>query len=179
MSTPLRPRLEGSVQSEEKYNRYTTLLYGLTFQRVSVDPNSLVIDPTLIALYSKPVFIAMPTFTAVRDRRDDPIDPTKGSYNALNLGLATSALGSQTNFGRVLFDNSTYYSFKKNWVFARRTQIGIEKPYGTNNFINPKICRPTLCRWKPRRFRCRSCSSPAAATRCAASPSIRPDLATR
>jgi outer membrane protein assembly factor BamA len=128
-------RLEGAVQAEQRYNRFTTLIYGLSFQRVSVDPNSLVIDPTLIALYSKPVFIAMPTFTGVRDKRDDPINPTKGSYNALNLGLATSALGSQTNFGRVLLDNSTYYTFAKHWVLARRTQIGIEKPYGTNNFI--------------------------------------------
>ncbi len=80
---------------------------------MSIDPNSLVIDPTLIALYSKPVFIAMPTFTMVRDRRDNPIDPHKGSYNALNLGLATSALGSQTNFGRVLVDNSTYYHLQE------------------------------------------------------------------
>jgi outer membrane protein insertion porin family len=129
-------RLEGTVQVEQRYNRFTTFLYGLAFDRVSIDPNSLVIDPTLIALYSKPVFIAMPTFTGVRDKRDNPIDPTKGSYNALNLGLATSALGSETNFGRVLLDNSTYYTFKKHWVLARRTQIGIEKPYGTNNFIN-------------------------------------------
>jgi outer membrane protein insertion porin family len=129
-------RLEGELQAEQRYNRFTTLIYGLTFQRVAIDPNSLVIDPTLIALYSKPVFIAMPTFTMVRDRRDDPINPKKGSYNAMNLGLATSALGSQTNFGRILLDNSTYYTVKKNWVIARRTQIGIEKPYGTNNFID-------------------------------------------
>ncbi len=128
-------RVEGALQAEQRFNRFTTLIYGLTFQRVAIDPNSLVIDPTLIALYSKPVFIAMPTFTMVRDRRDDPINPKKGSYNAVNLGLATSALGSQTNFGRVLFDNSTYYTVKKNWVIARRTQIGIEKPYGTNDFI--------------------------------------------
>jgi outer membrane protein assembly complex protein YaeT len=136
-------REEGAVQAEQRLNRYTTFLYGLTFQRVAVDANSLVIDPTLILLYSKPVFIAMPTFTGVRDRRNDAINPTRGSYNALNLGLATSALGSQTNFGRVLLDNSTYYTFKKNWVFARRTQIGIEKPYGTNNFINLKELSPT------------------------------------
>lgn len=129
-------RLEGALQAEQRYNRFTTLIYGLTFQRVAIDPNSLVIDPTLIALYSKPVFIAMPTFTMLRDRRDDPINPKKGSYNAMNLGLATSALGSQTNFGRILLDNSTYYTFKKKWVIARRTQIGIEKPYGTNNFID-------------------------------------------
>jgi outer membrane protein assembly complex protein YaeT len=128
-------RVGGSVQVEERYNRYTSLLYGLSFQRVSVDTNSLVIDPTLISLYTNPVFIAMPTMTMVRDKRDDPINPTKGSYNAVNLGLATSALGSQTNFGRVLFTNSTYYTFAKHWVFARQTQIGIEKPYGTNDFL--------------------------------------------
>ncbi len=129
-------RLEGAVQAEQRFNRYTTFLYGLTFQRVAIDPNSLVIDPTYISLYSNPVFIAMPTFTAVRDRRDDPINPTKGSYGALNLGVATSALGSQTNFARVLLDNSTYYSFGRHWVFARRTQIGIEKPFGTNDFLD-------------------------------------------
>ena len=70
-------RLEGAVQAEQRYNRFTTFLYGLTFQRVAIDPNSLVIDPTLITLYSNPVFIAMPTFTMVRDRRDDPINPTQ------------------------------------------------------------------------------------------------------
>jgi outer membrane protein assembly complex protein YaeT len=136
-------RLEGSVQAEQKYSRTVTLAYGLSFQRVAIDPNSLVIDPNLIALYSKPVFIAMPTFTMVMDRRDDPINPTKGTYNALNMGLATSALGSQTNFGRVLIDNSSYYTFKKRWVFARRTQIGIEKPYGTNDFLNLGGLPPT------------------------------------
>jgi outer membrane protein insertion porin family len=50
------------------------------------------------------------------------------------LGLATSALGSESNFGKILFQNSTYYTFKKKWVFARNTQIGIERPYGTNYY---------------------------------------------
>jgi len=135
-------RLEGSISAEERVNRYLTFAYGLSFQRVAVDKNSLVIDPVLIALYSKPVFIAMPTITMVRDRRDNAINPTKGSYTAVNGGLATSALGSETNFGRVLIDNSTYYKFKKNWVLARRTQIGIEKPYGTNDFLDLESLHP-------------------------------------
>jgi len=129
-------RLGGAVQVQQRFNRFTTFAYGLSFQRVSVDPHSLVIDPALIALYSKPVFIAMPTFTMARDKRDDPINPSKGSYTAVNMGLASSALGSETNFARALLENSTYYTFKKRWVFARRTQIGIEKPYGTNDFLN-------------------------------------------
>ena len=128
-------RLEGTLQAEQKYSRATTLLYRLSFQRVAIDPNSLVIDPTLVPLYSKPVRLAIPSFTYVRDTRDNPIDSHKGSYNIADLGLATSALGSEANFGKVLLQNSTYRTFKKRWVFARSTQIGILHPYGTNNFL--------------------------------------------
>ena len=129
-------RLDGTLQAEEKYSRRTTLFYRMSYQRVAVDPNSLVIDPTLIPLYSKPVRLAIPSFTYVRDTRDNPIDSTKGTYNIVDLGLATSALGSEANFGKVLLQNSSYYRFKKKWVFARNTQIGILHPYGTNNFLS-------------------------------------------
>ncbi len=129
-------RLDGTLQAEDKYSRAVTLFYRMSYQRVSVDPNSLVIDPTLIPLYSKPVFLAIPSFTYVRDTRDNPIDSHKGSYNIVDLGLATSALGSEANFGKVLLQNSTYYKIKKRWVFARSTQIGILHPYGTNNFLS-------------------------------------------
>ena len=127
-------RLEGSLGAEQRYSRATTFLYRMTCQRVKVDPASLVIDPGLIPLYAQPVTIAMPSVTWVRDRRDNPVDTKKGSYNLLDLGLATSALGSQSNFGKVLFQNSTYYTFHKKWVLARNTQIGIEHPYGTNYY---------------------------------------------
>jgi outer membrane protein insertion porin family len=129
-------RLDGTLQAEQRYNRAITLLYRLSYQRVSVDPNSLVIDPTLIPLYSKPVRLAIPSFTYVRDTRDNPIDSHKGSYNIADLSLATSVLGSEASFGKVLVQNSTYYTFKKRWVFARNTQIGILHPYGTNNFLS-------------------------------------------
>ncbi len=129
-------RLGTTVAAEQKYSRTTTLLYRMSYERQSIDPNSLVIDPTLIPLYSKPVRLAIPSFTYVRDTRDNPIDSTKGSYNIVDLGLATSALGSEANFGKVLLQNSTYYRFKKRWVFARNTQIGILHPYGTNDFLS-------------------------------------------
>jgi outer membrane protein insertion porin family len=137
-------RLEGSVQFEQRYSRFTTLLYRMSYQRVRVDPNSLVIDPNLIPLYSQPVRIAMPSTTYIRDKRDNPIDSTRGSYTAWDFGVATSALGSQSNFTRTLLDNSSYYTIKKRWVLARRTQIGIERPYGKNFYGtgNPETAIP-------------------------------------
>jgi outer membrane protein insertion porin family len=127
-------RLEGAFGAEQRYSRATTFLYRMTYQRVRVDAASLVIDPGLIPLYSRPVRIAMPSFTWVRDKRDNPVDTHKGSYNLLDTGLATSALGSESNFAKFLFQNSTYYTFHKRWVFARNTQIGLERPYGTNYY---------------------------------------------
>ena len=137
-------RLEGSVQVEQRYSRFTTLLYRMSYQRLRVDPNSLVIDPNLIPLYSQPVLVAMPSFTYIRDRRDSPIESTRGSYTAWDVGVATSALGSQSNFARTLIDNSSYYRIKKHWVLARRTQVGIEYPYGTNFYGtgNPETAIP-------------------------------------
>ena len=137
-------RLEGSAQIEQRYSRFTTLLYRMSYQRLRVDPNSLVIDPNLIPLYSQPVLVAMPSFTYIRDRRDNPIESTRGSYTAWDVGIATSALGSQSNFTRTLIDNSSYYTIKKHWVLARRTQIGIERPYGKNFYGtgNPETAIP-------------------------------------
>ena len=128
-------RLSGTLSAEQKYSRSTTLIYRMSWQRVSIDSNSLVIDPMLIPLYSKPVRLAIPSFTYLRDTRDNPIDSRKGSYTLVDLGLATSALGSEANFGKVLLQNATYYTFKKRWVLARNTQIGILHAYGTNNFL--------------------------------------------
>ena len=129
-------RLDGTLQAEQKYSRITTLFYRMSWQQVSIDPNSLVIDPTLVPLYSKPVRLAIPSFTYLRDTRDNPIDSHKGSYTIVDLALATSALGSEANFGKVLLQHSTYYTFKKRWVLARNTQIGILHAYGTNNFLS-------------------------------------------
>jgi len=137
-------RLDATFQAEQKYSRITTLFYRMSWQRVSIDANSLVIDPTLIPLYSQPIRLAIPSFTYLRDTRDNPIDSHKGSYTIADLGLATSALGSQANFGKVLLQNSSYYTFKKRWVLARNTQIGILHSYGTNNFLSLPSGETTL-----------------------------------
>ncbi|HTK94290.1 MAG TPA: outer membrane protein assembly factor BamA, partial [Terriglobales bacterium] len=125
-------RLEGSVQLEHKVSRFTTLLYRLAYRRVKVDPRTLVISPQLIPLFSQPVRIGMPSFTYIRDKRDDPLDSHKGMYTAADVGVAAGFLGSQSTFARFLLQNSTYHPFQKGrWVFARSTRIGIEQPFGT------------------------------------------------
>jgi outer membrane protein assembly factor BamA len=130
-------RIEGSAQAEQVASRslagtpITTLLYRFTFRRVAVDPNSLVINPAQVPLLSKPVRVGMPSFTYIRDKRDDPIDTRKGNYTTFDTGVAATVFGSEANFGRFLIQNSTYTPIKKTWVLARLTRIGVEEPFGS------------------------------------------------
>jgi len=94
----------------------------------------LHIAPNLIPLLSQPVRVGMPSFSVVRDKRDDPLDARKGNYSTFNFGVSAAVFGSQSSFSRLLATNATYHLFyKKRLVFARSTKIGFQEPFGTGS----------------------------------------------
>ncbi len=117
-------RLEGAVQLAQRLSRSDTIQYRLAYRRVSVDQNTLKIEPQLIDLLSQPVRVGQFSTTYIQDRRDDPIDTHRGVYTSIDLGLATKALASQSDFLRLLGRNSTYYPVGREWVIARATTFG-------------------------------------------------------
>jgi outer membrane protein insertion porin family len=132
-------RLEGSIQLQQVVSRASQFLYTFAYRRVKVDPNSFPagFTPDLIPLYSQPVRVGIPSITYIRDTRDNPVDSRKGTYNTIDLAIASGAVGSEANFGRVIFQNSTYHGFgkKKALVLARNTRIGMESPYGDSVIV--------------------------------------------
>jgi outer membrane translocation and assembly module TamA len=90
-------RQEGSVQLSQRLSKSTTLLYRYTYRHVSVDESTLKITPFLIPLLAQPVRVGILSGNLIFDRRDDPVDPRKGMYNTVDLGLAEHFLGSQLN----------------------------------------------------------------------------------
>ncbi len=131
-------RLEFATQLEEKVNKSLTLLYRFSYRRVKASDFPPGFNPNNIEnvnLYSQPVRVGMPSFALLRDRRDDPIDATKGNYTLADLGVASNYFGSEANFGRIFIQNSTYHTFKKKFVFARSTRIGFETPYGSSTDV--------------------------------------------
>src|SRR5262249_8099579 len=86
-------RVEGSAQLTERLSREFTLFYRLAFRRVSV--TDLKVTPFLISQLSQPVRVGIASINLVQDRRDDPVDPHKGLYTTIDLGLAEHVLGSQ------------------------------------------------------------------------------------
>ena len=66
-----------------------------TFRKVNILGTPLI-TPELIPLLSQPVRVGLVATTFIRDRRDDPLDAHRGTYNSLDLSLASQVLGSQT-----------------------------------------------------------------------------------
>jgi outer membrane protein insertion porin family len=131
-------RLEGSVQAEEKINKISTIDYRFQYRRVQA--TDIEISPNLIPLLSLPVRVGEPGFSYIRNTRDSDLETTKGTYNTIDEGVASSYFGSQADFNRILVQNSTYHAFGKNrphdrkFVFARSIRIGLESPF--NNTVN-------------------------------------------
>lgn len=123
-------RQEASTQLEHRVSRATSLLYRFTYRRVRA--SNLVVDPSLVPLYSRPVRVGLPSLTYTRDTRDDPIDSHNGTYNSFDTGVAAGAFGSEAAFGRFLGQNTSYHSFHaKRWVFARTLRLGLAEPFGS------------------------------------------------
>ena len=130
-------RLGGAFQLEQRVSRANRLFYAFSYRQDKVDPSSFPagFSQDLLNTYAVPVRIGMPSVTFVRDTRDDPVDSTKGIYTTADFGVATGALGSEANFGRVVVQNSTYHRLGNKYVFARSTRVGVESPYGNSSVV--------------------------------------------
>ncbi len=122
-------REEGSAQLSQRLSKAATLLYRYSYRHVSIDQSTLKISPLLIPLLSQPVRVGMASVTLVDDRRDDPLDPHRGMYNTVDIGLAYHDFGSQPNFFRFLARNATYHRLTKRFILARSTEFGDISPF--------------------------------------------------
>ena len=99
-----------------------------------------------IALLSLPARVGGPGFTFIHDKRDNPLESTKGDYSTLDGFASSTHFGSESDFGRALGQNSTYYAFGgkgragRQFVFARSTSLGLQQPFGGTKVVPPGAC---------------------------------------
>ena len=122
-------RQEGSTQISQRFSKATTFLYRYAYRRVSVDEGTLKISPLLIPQFAQPVRLGMLSMNMIQDRRDDPVEPRKGIYNTVDVGLAHRLVGSQKNFFRFLGRNATYHPLTRRLTLARNTSFGVLHPF--------------------------------------------------
>ncbi|HZT36554.1 MAG TPA: outer membrane protein assembly factor BamA [Bryobacteraceae bacterium] len=121
-------RAEASVQVAQQVSKPTTLLFRLTYRRVSI--SEVVIPTLLVPQLLQPIRLGMFSINLSQDRRDNSADAHRGMFNTANFDVATKVLGSQRSFVRGLFRNATYHPFQHGqWVLARQTQFGVILPF--------------------------------------------------
>lgn len=127
INTFTQTRYEGSVQLTQKVGLATSFLYRYAFRKVLV--TDLKIQPQQIPLFNAPTLVSEFGVTWFRDHRNDPADPTKGSFNNIDFSVADTDIGSSASFVRFFAQNSTYYPIKRRFSFARSARFGMLRTY--------------------------------------------------
>jgi outer membrane protein insertion porin family len=137
-------RFEGGMQLVEKLTPSSSLLYRYFYRRVKASNLVSTINEEQIPLLSQPTLVSGFGLTYARDRRDDPADAKHGTFNTIDVSDAIESIGSSANFFRGYFQNSSFYSFGRAFVFARSVRFGFEVPYGNtiegSTTFNPNQC---------------------------------------
>jgi outer membrane protein insertion porin family len=139
-------RLEGKTDLRQQISKASSITYRFDYRQVRATNFAKEFSQNLVPLLSQPARVGGPGFTYIRDKRDNPLESTKGNYFTLDAFAASGYFGSEADFGRVLAQDSTYYAFGgkgrpgRQLVFARSTSIGLEQPVRGTRLLPPGSC---------------------------------------
>ncbi len=149
-------RLEGKIDLRQQIGNTghepgtrqgpSSITYRMDFRLVKAYHFADGFSPGEITVLSLPARVGGPGLTYIRDKRDNPLESTKGSYFTLDGFVSSKYFGSEADFGRALGQFSTYYAFGgkgkagRQWVFARSTTIGLEQPVNGTRVLPPGSC---------------------------------------
>ena len=128
-------RWEGSVQLRQQLSRARSLQYRFAYRRITLE--KLIIDPELVPIFAQAVRVGLSSVGFIQDRRDDPLESTRGYYNAVEASLASKIFGSETDYLRLVGRNSSYYRVGKDMVVARSLTMGWLINTASDNMANP------------------------------------------
>src|SRR5580658_2399958 len=138
-------RYEGALQLAQKISPWSALLYRYFYRHVSAA--NLKVELEEVPLLSQPTLVSGFGITYARDHRDNAADPTRGTFNTADVSVAATALASSASFFRGFYQNSSYTTFGRAFVFARSLRFGVEEPFGNtiegNGPFNPAQCTTT------------------------------------
>jgi outer membrane protein insertion porin family len=149
-------RLEGKVDLRQQLGNSgaepgtragpNSITYRWDFRLVKASHFAEGFSPGEITILSLPARVGGPGFTYIHDKRDNPLESTKGSYFTLDAFASSTYFGSEADFGRALAQDSTYYAFGgkgkagHQFVLARSTSIGVQQPFGSTLVRPPGVC---------------------------------------
>jgi outer membrane protein insertion porin family len=90
------------------------------------------VDPTLLTVDVEPghQFIISVTPMLTLDRRDEPLDPTRGSFHQVSVETGARVLGSEVQFVKGLLETRWFFDWVPKTVIATAGRLGLAAPYG-------------------------------------------------
>jgi outer membrane protein insertion porin family len=120
---------QGSLEFRRYLDAKRTKSLSLRYSFTRTNLSNLL-APDLVLPEDRNVRLSTLSASYSRDTRDNPLDAHKGLYQSLELDLNPSALGSNTNFGRMLAQMSYYKTvFGKSTVWANSIRLGLEESF--------------------------------------------------
>jgi outer membrane protein assembly factor BamA len=143
-------RVDQGVQLQQAVHRFRPyeILYGYRYRRLTCPGEGLppvtytirgIVDPCdrtslqrAVTLGPNPVSIDVGALDAsvVRDTRDNPLNPTRGSFISLNLSVAPRVLGTDFNYVRELLQASFNLGIGHTLTWSQRVLVGSIYTFG-------------------------------------------------
>ncbi len=142
VATYVASRISGSFRFTENFlapgsrffSKANTFVYEINFRRVKVASDTLQVYPGEISALATATRVGGPSFTWIRDTRDQPMDARRGTYTSFQEFVSDRYFGAQAEFNRIDLTNSSYYAFdKQKFVLARDTRYGQIRAFGAGS----------------------------------------------
>jgi outer membrane protein insertion porin family len=91
------------------------------------------VDPSLLTVDVEPghQFIISLTPMLTLDRRDEPLDPTRGSFHQFSVETGARLLGGDVQFVKGLLETRWFFDWVPKTVIATAGRLGLAAPYGS------------------------------------------------
>jgi len=120
-----------TLQVSKKLSQADRTFYRYTLK--DVDVSDLQVSPAEAGVQS--LRLSGPAFALTHDTRDDFFNPRKGTFDTLDVGIVSTALGSDVDYERIYLTGSWFKTVARETVWAQAARAGFLVPYGNTQII--------------------------------------------
>ena len=132
-------RIDFSLQVLKRFSPQANLVLTSSYQAanigdIGVNPHARTLPPE-----QGPCQICQITrfgTSYIQDRRNDPLNPSSGTFSTTTFQVASRAIGSELNFTS-FYNQSSFYAPAPNGVFATSFRFGWNHPFGFTDQLAP------------------------------------------
>ena len=120
----------------QRSDHWSELLFTMGYQTVNLADIRVNILADKLPAERGIFHIARLAASYIQDHRDDPLNPTTGSFNTTTFQVASRAYGSQLNFTS-LYNLYSVYTSLPHGVLATSVRLGWNHPFGDTKSLPP------------------------------------------